>query len=349
MKPASRFSALSLLILACIGLLATGCPSKVLNKRPFVPTSVSTQPEPGQKYLQFMAVGDFGDVPAMSGGKPNGRKAVADAMVKLAGRETPKFVLVLGDNFYQSGVKSASDSQFRTKFEDVYTDPVWQSVNFFVVLGNHDHRGNPDAQVEYARSHPDSKWKMPARYYTWKETIEASTEIQFFALDTNPLCGHPEGKRATQQEINDQLAWLERELKKANEANVRWKIVFGHHPRYSGGMHGSDDSPHMKKLEALFKDYNVDVFLTGHDHDVQLIQVNGVHYIVSGGGAEGRNVDMQKDQIIKDHLIYAGTSCGFTAFRASKEKIYCQFYSGTAENQLPNPLDGPDYGFSISK
>lgn len=61
------------------------------------------------------------------------------------------------------------DPQWKTKFEDVYADPALQ-LPIYPILGNHDHKGNPQAQVEYSQR--NKNWRMPAQYYTFTHTLE---------------------------------------------------------------------------------------------------------------------------------------------------------------------------------
>ena len=56
-------------------------------------------------------------------------------MAKVCEASGCDLVLLLGDNFYPSGVLSVDDLQFKTKFEEVYGNI---KIPFFVVLGNHD-------------------------------------------------------------------------------------------------------------------------------------------------------------------------------------------------------------------
>lgn len=76
-------------------------------------------------------------------GKPL-QKEVAELMDKIARGEIakPKFIVILGDNFYEHGVESETDPQFKTKFEDVYEDKKLTGIcgiPCFLIPGNHDH------------------------------------------------------------------------------------------------------------------------------------------------------------------------------------------------------------------
>lgn len=263
---------------------------------------------PGVKYLQFIAAGDFG-----TGGL--GQRAVAFGMSGKSRVDPVEFVLLLGDNFYEDGVESVNDEQFQSKFEDMYNSSSLQ-IPFYAVLGNHDYRGNPEAQVQYTGA--SKRWKMPARYYTFTQPIDDSTEVQFLALDTNPIA-------AGDPQATEQIAWLKSELDKSH---ARWKIVFGHHPLYSGGHHGNDQETLIMRarLEPILEPA-IDLYLCGHDHDQQLIKPldKRLHYIISGAGAKCRDVEW------KDDTIYAGTNLGFSWFRLSHHELVVEFLTATGK------------------
>ena len=55
--------------------------------------------------------------------------------------------------------------------------------------------------------------------------------------------------------------------------SVRWKIVVGHHPMYSGGKRKNSEDTLLfeKKFADLFDQYKVDAYICGHEHDLQII------------------------------------------------------------------------------
>jgi acid phosphatase len=44
----------------------------------------------------------------------------------------------------------------------------------------------------------------------------------------------------------------------------------------------------VRDLKPLFERHGVQLYLNGHDHDMQVIEVNGVHYVTSGAGSRTR-------------------------------------------------------------
>jgi len=55
------------------------------------------------------------------------QREVAAQMGSEAARSGSKFVISVGDNFYQRGVESAADPHFRSSFEDIYVAPSLQT------------------------------------------------------------------------------------------------------------------------------------------------------------------------------------------------------------------------------
>lgn len=251
-------------------------------------------PVPGVDYLEFMAVGD-------AGGCDSGQRLVADSMKEFALHNPVQFVLYLGDNFYESGVNSVDDPMFQTCFEDIY-DRTVLNIPFYVIAGNHDYRGDVYAQVAY--SERSERWKMPALYYTFTVRYSETDTIQFFALDTDPMVNG--------EDVTAQLTWLEDEL---DRSTARWKVVFGHHPVYSNGLHGN--SPELADtILPLFENYGVSVYISGHEHNLQILKpVNGLFQVISGSGAKVR------DTLCKENSIYAASLLGFTVFRVSRDEM----------------------------
>lgn len=219
----------------------------------------------------FLVLGDWGN------GSDNQRK-VAAAMATVAQGSGCDFVVSTGDNIYPSGVTSVRDPQWKEKFEDVYAAPSLQ-VPWHVALGNHDYDGDVQAQIDY--SNESARWHMPARYFTHTEALGDGTQADFFFTDTHPIRrAYRNWLRFVYFPPGEQVAWLERSLAASKAA---WKIVVGHHPVLSGGGHGNTDGL-IEQFKPLFERYGVQAYLNGHNHNLEHVAVNGVHYLTSGGG-----------------------------------------------------------------
>ena len=230
--------------------------------------------------LNFFIVSDWGW---------NGFKAqqeVADQMARSAEKIEPGFVVSCGDNFQVSGVASVQDPLWLTNFEYVYKS-VYLQCDWYPVLGNHDYRGNTQAQIDYSRI--SRRWRFESRYYTFVRRVNDSVSARFIFLDTSPFVtdyyhkpGMPD---IPQQDTAAQVAWLRDVLANSKE---KWKLVFGHHPVLSGGKtHGS--TPELiERFKPLFDKYHVQVYFCGHDHDLQHLRGGSVDYIVTGTSGEPR-------------------------------------------------------------
>lgn len=213
------------------------------------------------KALHVVAFGD-------QGSDVRGQREVGKVLATFCKKTGCDHGLILGDNFYPAGVKTVEDPRFKTQFEDIYAA---LGIPFYISLGNHDYgyqaqKGNPQAQVDYTNH--SQAWKMPARYYSFK-----SENVEFFALDT---MAYP-NERA-------QREWLVQGL--AN-STADFKIVYGHHPIYSYGLHGNTSSMVKGLLPVLCG--KADLYLSGHDHDMQVLKAEcGLPMAVAGSGADVR-------------------------------------------------------------
>ena len=254
--------------------------------------------------IRFFVLGDWG-----TGGKL--QREVARGMDGKARAARPQFILSTGDNIYPDGIDSASDPQWKSKFEDIYTAESLQ-IPWYATLGNHDYRKNPDAQIAYAAGNP--RWNMPARYYKFSKT-GANTSVDFFAIDTQQIVT---GK------ADEQLDWLAGELGKST---ARWKVVFGHVMLRSHGLYG--DQPAMiRALKPLFDRYGVAAYFCGHDHDLQCIKRPDDHFfqIISGAGGGSRKTTPGK------YTLFSATNGGFVFCDATESVLSVEFLDKTGKS-----------------
>ncbi len=272
--------------------------------------------EAGQP-VRVLTLGDFGyGSPANRRLAGDDQKRVAAAMLQSHRQSPFDFGLTLGDNFYPDGMESPTDDRWQTLWRELY-EPL--GLKFYATLGNHDwhHADSPAAEILH--SHQSASWRMPAPYYTF-----TAGPAQFFALDTN--------------EVSEaQLLWLKGAL---SESRARWKVVYGHHPIYSAGRH-QDNASLIERLLPVLKD-RVDVYLAGHDHDLQHLKPEGgVHFFVNGGGgARVRKIEMGT------RSLFAKDAHGFAVLEADTRQLKVKFLD-TSLNQLyeyvltkPEPAGG---------
>ena len=240
--------------------------------------------------LGFIFFGDAG-----TGGSD--QMEVAQGMQTFCASNLCEFGLMLGDNFYPAGVSNVNDPQIKAKFEIPY-HPL--GLDFFVALGNHDYMSNVDAELEYVKK--NSRWKMPSRYYTFVQK-----NARFFVLDTEKF-------------DEAQAKWLANAIQ---QSNSQWKIVIGHHPIFSYGAH-ADNTHLIRNLLPRLKG-KTDMYLAGHDHDLQIIEKDGYPFIVSGAAGKLRPV--------KSGLgtVYADSKLGFSHLKIEGDKAHLSMVDKNAK------------------
>ena len=105
-------------------------------------------------------------------------------------------------------------------------------------------------------------------------TTPDSARVKFIFLDTTPL---------VDERDEQQLTWLTKEL---TEGSYDWKFVVGHHPLYSGNYRTGQQARLRNAIEQLMIENKVNVYLCGHDHNLQYLKKGKIYYFVSGAGSE---------------------------------------------------------------
>ena len=267
------------------------------------------------KPLNFIVFGDWG-----RNGEDN-QKAVAVQMGKTAKKFKPQFIVSTGDNFYPNGVRSTRDHNWIASFEDIYTAHSLQT-DWYVVLGNHDYVGNPQAEIDYTEV--DRKWNMPARYFSKIFYIDGDTTqgVLMIFLDTSPFLAeyynYDSRTIVAGQDTAAQRLWLEKTLAEA-PSNIKWKFAFGHHPVYTGGGRMvAPETMEMKRIfKPIFEKYHLNAYICGHDHNLQYIKPPGfTGYFVSGAGSE-----LSKTVIHPEGGVFAKADNGFMNFSIYKNSL----------------------------
>jgi len=240
-------------------------------------------PDAGQ-IVRFVAIGDTGKSNA-------GQNQVGQAIGTHCATNGCDFVVLLGDNFYPSGVASTTDPLWQTAFVDPYATV---NVPFYAVLGNHDYGGDgagtdlPKGDNEVAYSLVNPKWRMPDHHYKWR-----IANVEFFAADTN------RSMFSVDQAVRGDFdTWLP-------ASTAQWKIVFAHHPYKSNGEHGNAgnydglsfipiaNGAGVKRFHEDRVCGRADFLITGHDHHIEFPTATcgragstlQTQLIISGGGA----------------------------------------------------------------
>ncbi|MBF0357992.1 MAG: metallophosphoesterase [Magnetococcales bacterium] len=258
--------------------------------------------------LVFYSLGDQGSA-------SKAQQAVAKAMELEAERSgKPDFILLLGDNFYPDGVFSVDDPQWNEKFEDIYRGPLLRKTPFFAVLGNHDHRTNSQAQVEYSEQGRGSKrWQMPGRVFS----------VDLGQIDKEPLLRLVGLDTTAKASFTKQASFIRQRFNSKNIKKPFWRLAAGHHPLFSVGPHGPTKSMHSQILPAMHES-KIDLYLAGHDHNLQLISMPDAPYqVVSGGGGKSL-YDIKSHDI---EVEFASVTYGFVKVALSMHDMEITFFN----------------------
>jgi hypothetical protein len=213
--------------------------------------------------IRFAVIGD-------SGRGDDAQRAVAAQMAAWRSRFPFEFVLMLGDNIYDSH----TPRDYVEKFDAPYAPLLDAGVTFHAALGNHD----DPAEVFYEKFNMGGR-----RYYTFRKSegrlgALAGAAARFFALDTRSL-------------DPAQMTWLRDELA---DSGSRWKICFFHHPIYTAGRYGAAARPLRLALEPILLAGGVQVVFSGHEHFYERTHPqNGILYFISGAAGSLRSGDIR--------------------------------------------------------
>ncbi len=198
------------------------------------------------------------------------------------------FILTTGDNFYPSGLSEPNSAFFQKAFVAAITQ---SGINtpFYASLGNHDHRSPWQYQVQ--STHP--QWVIPHRFYAFtKENHKHTLKLRFIALDTESLwrIDDKEQDDWIRQECQD-TAIPGHERQGAEETPNTWRIMFGHHPIESSGPHASEHSSAVarEKILEYARLCNIDIYLAGHDHHLEVTPTQAGPLQIISGAAAGRD------------------------------------------------------------
>jgi 3',5'-cyclic AMP phosphodiesterase CpdA len=275
--------------------------------------------------VRFVALGDAGMA-------NSGQKRVAEAMGKKCAESGCDFAVLLGDNFYNDGVGSVNDPQWKTRFEDIYRD---LDLPFYAILGNHDYGGDgagyegKRAAVQVAYAKQSTRWKMPDKYYRF-----TAGNAEFFALDTNEQMYLAAGDQR-----KTVAGWIGQSL-------ATWKIALGHHPILSNGPHGNagayEGIPFLPIVSgAGVKDFmeevicgKVDLYLCGHDHSRQYLgeTCKGTELVVSGAGAKATRLNE------KNPSRFQSLEVGFLYVRIEGNTLTAEFVDGEGKADFTRVL-----------
>jgi acid phosphatase type 7 len=209
---------------------ASGVPGASTSPGP-AGSGASGEPPP----VVLLGAGDIADCGS------DGDRLTSDLLLREEG-----VIFTLGDNAYEDGTAE--------QFEQCYA-PTWGRVlerTRFPVPGNHD--WNTEGAAGY-RAYFGSSATGPDGA-TWYSRDIGAWHVIVLDSDCRKVGGCGPGSA--------QGEWLAADLA---ASDARCTLALYHHPRYSSGEHGDDET--VQPLWAELHAGGVDLVLNGHDHDYE--------------------------------------------------------------------------------
>ena len=168
------------------------------------------------------------------------------------------------------------------------TASMLAQLPIFTTIGNHDFESDDDNPHFYYRyfkypmyhDRPTGSSDLGSFYYSFHWGPAA-----FYSLSTYPMDGYC-GHSPSLEKYSDQYVWLEDAFEGAAKPVRPWKIVFMHACPYDANQ-GCNHPQIRDNFVPLFEEYGVDLVLSGHEHYYSRKEVNGIQYLVLGGGGSG--------------------------------------------------------------
>lgn len=221
----------------------------------------------------------------------------------------------------------------------MYAHHALVGIKWLSVFGNKDYHGNTSCQLGGLLAARDVRWHFPAREYAYAMPGAAGSPplLEFFFVDTTPwILGYRADQLAGRKVFNydgvvddvgndaEWAAWEEAQLAsleaKLQGSAATWKVVVGHHPIRSAALkHG--DQEELQGIDAVLRRHGVELYLNGHDHNLQLVQDRGVMYVTSGAGSKCRDaVDTGRQE-----LVWYYDWPGFAVLTATEDELSVEF------------------------
>ena len=272
--------------------------------------------------IRFLAVGDWGS-------DSERQQEDANAIGQWCDENRCDFIISTGDNFYDNGVYSADDERFETTWRKVYNHPAIADLTWYISAGNHDHGYGYDLREWYQVEHSkiDPRWHFPDLAHSFTISTPFSMMVKFVSYDTESILQN-------KNNATGMLQFLESELE---DPISDWIIVFGHHPCYSAGMRAGSRIIRKRVLPILTK-YNVDIYLTGHEHNLEHWQVQNetdIDHIITGAGGkipyEFNERNYEKMKKLGVEMRFFKDNNGFAYFVINEDSIYFKFINSKLE------------------
>jgi hypothetical protein len=219
--------------------------------------SFVTSPRGGDEPIRVWVLGDAGSSGRRTKGEDPGQAQVRDAFLKRYPVHDLTFLLMLGDNAYESG----TDEEYQRGFFAPYSEVLRSKVSW-PTQGNHDRSANAYYPV----------FTLPTKGEGGG--VPSGSEY-YYAFDYGNAHFISLNSELREEEVRaSMMAWLRQDLAGNSKP---WTIVFWHHPPLSKGHHDSDDLTDSggrmawmrENIVPILDAAGVDLVFTGHSHSYE--------------------------------------------------------------------------------
>jgi hypothetical protein len=194
------------------------------------------------------------------------------------------------------------------EYDLVYYQPykdILKNATIFPCVGNHDTYHDNTRTYQQSFNLPHNNPDSTERYYSFNYG-----HAHFISIDTDS----PYSPGSPQYE------WLLQDLQSDMRNETMWTFVYFHKPPWSEGWEGYPGEIGVRNhLVPLFEEYGVDMTFSGHTHDYERGLLNGVYYIVTGGG--GAPLESSGQAYDYDHVPVYIHQHQFTYIRISDKTL----------------------------
>lgn len=254
--------------------------------------------------LHFASLGNWGQGSSM-------QRTIAETLKATARREKISFVVSPGSNFISgAGIADISDALWTTHFRDNYRGPEL-FLPFFTVLGKDDWKGNFTAlidksRLEYAALSNTTvlgpRWTIPNWWYHFSQHFQdasgaffSSQRLRARRLRERRRCAFSGSNKTLGSAVDVSAGFIFVDtfilsdafaypnitkkhwdsLRDTVEAAVQifdWTVVVGDVAMLSSGA-SKGNAILYRSFGSFLKDFGVDVYISGNDYDMEVIQV----------------------------------------------------------------------------
>jgi hypothetical protein len=210
------------------------------------------------------------------------------------------FLIHTGDVVYLVEENSDPYEAYSLKYYQIFS-PVLHQIPIYPVIGNHEF-DTPAKWEElpfYTQAFPpldisEVQSGGPAGFRQFYALSFGPTQILFLDSQAFYIGAGP----------GEQTEWIRERL----ALPFKVTVIVLHVPPFSSGFHPNDGAAIRRTWVPLFEQANVELVLSGHDHNYQHLVVNDIDYVISGGGsavlyAEETMLEESKAFIAKSHYL----------------------------------------------